>query len=189
MRVLLAAWVSLLFVLGIASSCSIDHPSDAFACTTPSQCSDGRSCVDGFCVVSTGSACPSQCTTCDTAAKTCGITGGNGNTITCPSGFHCDITCAGGNCRTVDCSTAASCTILCSGEGSCEIVTCGAGPCDVTCSGKSSCKNGVNCQSSCACDVLCTGQQSCDSGSRCPMQACDSGPGCTSLPASCDRCF
>lgn len=180
-----------LLVLALAAGCSIDHVSDSLACTASSQCADGRNCVGGFCVVpGGGGGCPSQCTACDTTAMTCSIVGngdGGGDRTTCPSGYHCDITCAGSSCRTVDCSNAASCTIQCTGKGSCEQITCGPERCQVTCSGQDSCQS-VDCQDSCACDVQCTGAQSCSSGSRCPLQSCDTGTGCSSQPLGCNLC-
>jgi hypothetical protein len=194
MKILVGVSFAIMLGLGAASSCAIDHASDALACTKTSQCTDGRNCVGGFCVVGNGSgsgsgSCPGQCSTCDTVAKTCSIDGNNvdGDRVTCPTGFHCTITCTGGTCKTVDCSNAASCSITCSGQQSCESVNCGVHQCAVTCSGQESCAS-VTCQSSCGCDVQCTGQASCGTGAQCPL-GCDTGLGCTAQTVGCNVCL
>ena len=196
-------------VVAFAAGCSIDHRSDTYACTTSADCSDGRRCDNGYCIVTgsldapradakkpTGDAsnCPPGCTTCNLAQKTCTIDcqlTSCTNEVTCPPGYKCEIECNVDNaCRNgVDCTAAASCSVDCTGKGSCEGVECGPGPCDVGCSGPSSCR-GVACNNSCACDVLCTGSQSCQEGIQCSSFACRStnGRGCTSVPALCHSC-
>ncbi len=210
MKVFIAgAFVTVAAVLAaVTTSCSINHRSDQYACTLNTDCTDGRVCDNGFCIVA-GSIdapkptdapkpggdtnnCPSQCTTCNLRQKTCTIncqTSNCTNTVTCPAGFKCDIQCnADNSCRNgINCQLAASCNIDCSGKQSCQNVQCGPGPCDVGCIGAASCR-GVECNNSCACDVVCTGNQSCGEGIQCTSLACRSGLGCTSVPAFCHSC-
>ena len=210
---LVVAGTIIAIVIAIAAastSCSINHRSDQYACTVNTDCSGGRICDNGFCIVpgsqidapkppgdgprdgSTG--CPAPCTTCNTAQKTCTVncqaTNCTNNSITCPPGYKCDILCNVDNaCRNgVDCRMAASCNIDCSGKQACAGVQCGSGPCDVGCTGPDSCR-GVACNNSCACDVVCTGNQSCAEGIVCTSLACRSGSGCTSVPAFCHACL
>jgi hypothetical protein len=196
----------------VLTGCSVTHKSDQYACTKNTDCESGRECsIDGFCVL-VGTAidapkptdaprgdgggnagCPSQCTSCNTAQKTCTINcaqGGNcPNQVVCPAGYKCDIQCnTDGSCRNgINCTQGASCNIDCVSKQSCENVQCGMGPCSVSCGGQASCKN-VSCGNSCACDVLCTGIQTCASGIQCSSFACRSGLGCTSVPALCHSC-
>ena len=167
-------------VVAFAAGCSIDHRSDTYACTTSADCSDGRRCDNGYCIVTGSLDAPRA----DAKKPT-------GDASNCPPGYKCEIECNVDNaCRNgVDCTAAASCSVDCTGKGSCEGVECGPGPCDVGCSGPSSCR-GVACNNSCACDVLCTGSQSCQEGIQCSSFACRStnGRGCTSVPALCHSC-
>jgi len=193
-----------LLVLAIAG-CSIHHRSDEFTCTTNRDCTGGRVCDTGLCVVPgtidapkgdgpslDGNSCPSPCTSCNVAQKTCTIncTSANcSNAVTCPMGYRCDILCNTDNsCRNgVNCQQSLSCSVECSGKSACQNVACGPGPCDVACTGTSSCR-GVQCGSSCACDVTCTGLQSCADSIVCTSFGCKSGLGCTSVPALCHSC-
>src|SRR5262249_16555287 len=124
---------------------------------------------------SDGGSCPSPCTSCNLAQKTCAIdcslTSCTG-LVTCPTGYKCDVQCKTDNsCRNgVNCSPSTACTVECSGSGSCRNVMCGAGPCDVQCSGQNSCR-GVTCGNSCACDVTCTATGACESVT-CTSAAC-----------------
>jgi hypothetical protein len=215
MKAVVATWFVLAVAVGIASSCSITHKSDALACTKQSDCAGGRQCINGYCVVSgeidapapppdgmkiiDADLCPAQCTKCEMSTMTCTIdcAGGGGcdATVTCPAGWNCNILCDVGNsCRAgVDCTQGASCDITCSGTSSCRGVVCGLGRCDVTCSGASSCR-GVDCSESCACDVACSGPQSCANGAITCAHGfeCRGGSttilGCTSMPNGCDTC-
>jgi hypothetical protein len=196
-------------VAALGTSCSIDHRSDQYACTTTNDCKDGRVCDNGYCIVAgsidaprldgpkpggDANNCPAPCTTCNLQQKTCTVNCQQANCsgpIACPAGYRCDIQCNTENaCRSgIDCKQAASCNIECSGRQACEDVVCGPGPCDVGCSGPASCRD-ISCSNSCACDVTCTGNQSCQSGIQCTSLACrsTSGSGCTSVPAFCHSC-
>ena len=196
------AWLA----LGLAlAGCSINHRSDEFACAKQSDCSSGRSCVEGFCVASAVDAavhldapqglCPVQCTSCNADAKTCTIdcalnAGACNLPVTCPTGWSCNIACSISNsCRNgINCGGAKSCTITCSGQQSCENFRCGPGPCNIDCTGRNSCSN-INCSGACACDLTChLGVSSC-SGITCKLLQCTlSNRGCTSLATGCNTC-
>ena len=189
----------------VAASCGITHRSGDYACVKQSDCSTGRTCQDGFCVLqvledggmkmdggSGSNGCPAGCTSCNVAQHMCDIncqsTSCSGQ-VTCPAGYHCTIECDQQNsCRNgVNCRNALSCALTCSGQSSCIGVECGQGPCDVQCTGAESCQE-VSCGTSCACDVVCTNPTSCASGITCTSIACRNGSGCTSQPAFCHSC-
>ncbi|HTR50722.1 MAG TPA: hypothetical protein VMJ10_08450 [Kofleriaceae bacterium] len=201
---------SMVAAIVIASSCSVDHRSDEYACVSQSQCTGGRLCMQGYCIVpgaidaarpdgrgssgsDGGNACPSACTSCNVAQKSCtidcSVTSCTG-TVTCPIGYSCDVKCdTASSCDNgVSCVGATSCTVECSGKASCRNVECGNGPCDVQCSGAQSCR-GVSCNTSCSCAVECTGLSSCPAGTvECTSIGCDDGSGCTATPAFCHSC-
>lgn len=211
MRVLLAtALVAVtIAVTAVATSCSINHRSDQYACTSTADCDNGRVCDNGFCIVAgsidaprmdapkpggDANNCPPGCSSCNVTQKTCTINcqlTSCSNTVTCPAGYKCDILCNTDNaCRNgINCQLSTSCSVECSGKQSCQNVQCGPGPCDVACSGPASCR-GVSCNNSCACDVTCTGNQSCEDTIQCTSIACRStnGLGCTSVPTFCHSC-
>ena len=197
-----------ILITAFASSCSIRHRSDQYACTVNTDCDGGRICDNGYCIVpgsidaakptdarppGDATGCPAQCTTCNVQQKTCSINCQQSDCnglVTCPPGYKCDIMCNVDNaCRSgINCQMAAACNIDCTAKESCRNVQCGSGPCDVGCIGPSSCR-GVSCNNSCACDVVCTGSQSCAEGIVCSSLACLSGSGCTSVPAFCHACL
>jgi hypothetical protein len=209
LAVLMVGLATLLAIAVSTPACHVDHKSGDYACSKNTDCDSGRICNDGFCIVSgsidaaTGdgprgdamgsNGCPTGCTTCNVAQKTCTINCQAGanctNTVACPAGYKCDILCNTDNsCRNgINCQPGQSCNIQCTGKQSCQGVQCGAGPCDVTCMGVASCK-GVSCNSSCACDVACSGSQSCGDSVSCTSPACDTGLGCTSGPLFCHSC-
>lgn len=194
----------------VLAACSIQHRSDEYACTKTADCNNGRSCVEGYCVIATAAdaprppsdtpnntgsdaaSCPAGCSACNVAQHTCTIdcrmSNCNGQ-VACPAGYKCNIMCDTDNsCRNgVDCQAALSCNLTCSGTGSCRNIQCGMGPCDVSCSGAGSCRN-VACDNSCACDVTCTGNQSCGDTIQCTSLGCSTGLGCTSVPSFCHSC-
>jgi hypothetical protein len=204
---LAALWFGLLVV-----ACSITHKSDSFACGPNGECASGRTCEDGFCVVTGGplddarkpgddapikepdaNKCPDQCTTCDLDNSQCLIDCTQANCdgpVKCPPGFSCEIDCnEDGSCtHGVDCTDSVSCDVTCTGDGSCKGVVCGDGRCDVTCLGDQSCRT-VNCEKSCACDVTCGDAADC-TAVTCTAPQCDGafGGGCRSSNFMCDSC-
>ena len=214
MKLVVACLAAVALVVITASSCSVEHKSADYVCTLQTDCTPGRLCVSGYCIVPSGMVdapknpdgprtdspvvidsptCPPQCTSCNVAAKTCtvdcGVTNCTGNAaIVCPTGYNCAILCTTNNAcgAGINCETAASCSITCSGQGSCRGIDCGTGDCDVKCQGQNSCR-GVDCSNSCACDVTCAFNASCEFVT-CNHLQCDIGRGCTSAGAICDTC-
>ena len=179
--------------VALAAGCSISHRSSDFVCDDQQRCAAGRTCVDGFCVIAadsgvvdtpqpTGDAavCPSQCTSCDTAQRTCTIDCAAGNAacnqaITCPAGWNCNVACSVPNqCNSgISCGNATSCTIACSARQTCRNLNCGRGACNVTCSGGGSCDNSVTCGTG-ACNINCAGNGACGGAVSCGEAcACD----------------
>ena len=188
LAVVLATAVGVTWLTG---ACLVSTRSDALACKTQADCQSPRVCEGGYCVIDEN-ACPSVCDGgCDLNASppTCRITGSGGDSVTCPTGHHCDITCSGDACGSVSCTGAASCTINCTGTDACGNITCGAADCVITCSGTSAC-NAINCgvattgsSNNGRCRVSCSGTDGC--GNVSCSSACDCViDGCTS-PGDC----
>ena len=63
--------------LALAAGCSVSHRSGDFTCNDQQRCADGRTCVDGLCVLASDAGvlatCPSQCTSCELAQRSCTI--------------------------------------------------------------------------------------------------------------------
>ena len=202
---------ALLVLAVVLAGCSINHRSGDFACVKNSDCSTGRVCDNGFCIVSgsidaprndapkgsggDAQGCPTGCTSCNMSQKTCTIDcslpGSNcNNQVTCPTGYKCDVQCkTDSSCRSgVNCDGASQCTVECGGRNSCRNVQCGPARCDIMCSGQSSCQDTIRCNNSCACDVTCTGVGACQNFPSCTSAACTTVGGCTSVPANCNSC-
>jgi hypothetical protein len=210
---LVALWLSVLIVAAItAGSCSISHRSGDYSCQSSADCSDGRICSDGLCiltsaidaggkgdggqVVGDAGVCPSPCTSCDPGGKgckiDCSLNGGCNFPVVCPTGWTCEVDCTtNGSCRSgITCSDKA-CKVECSGVNTCRNVTCGTGPCNLDCAGRDSC-NTVHCATSCACDVTCGADTACDD-LNCTQLQCETftGPaddGCSSMNPGCNTC-
>jgi len=196
--------IALWLAAGIAlAGCSVNHRSGDFACDKQSDCSAGRSCIEGFCVFPDDSGipdgphadaavCPSVCTSCNLDQKSCTIdcalNGGCKTQVICPLGFSCDVRCSGdGACASgVSCTGSTSCKITCSGTQSCRNLSCGLGPCNVACTGNASCDQ-VNCGLACACDVSCSATSLCRT-LTCKPNCLAAGRGCTSLTVGCNTC-
>nr|HEX4312550.1 hypothetical protein [Kofleriaceae bacterium] len=159
--------------LSLALGCSVTHRSGEFACDPEGNCTGGRICEDGFCVVpgatddagvdaphhgsgsgsgsakpdaGMGSSCPAQCSSCDDATNTCLI----------------DCKANPGLCaKAITCPPGYNCDVECTTQNSCRTgVACPeSGACTVDCTGQSSCQN-VSCGNG-PCDVSCTGGESC----------------------------
>jgi hypothetical protein len=195
--------ISLAAVAASLAGCSINHRTGEFSCDKQADCAVGRSCIDGFCVLpddagiidgphADAAVCPSACTSCDLAQKSCTIdcalNGGCKQQVVCPTGYSCQVLCSrDGACSSgVSCLGSTSCSITCSGGQSCRGLSCGLGPCNVACTGNASCGE-VNCGSSCACDVACSGIALCRNLTCKPT--CNIGTrGCTSLAGNCNTC-
>ena len=206
MKLVIALGIQLTVVFALAASCSLTHRSGDFACTSSTDCNSGRECVNNVCVVSgtaidapmtsgdaphgdAATACPAQCSSCNTETHTCiidcSITNSCANPVACPQmgNWSCDVKCnVEGVCRNgVTCGTgtnAGACKVECTSRNTCQEVTCGTPRCDIACSGQASCTKQVSCGSSCGCDVHCTGNQSCGAGAT----TCTPGCGVNSLP-------
>lgn len=226
----LAPWITAVAVAAISAicglaACAVNHRSSDFACQTQNDCRDGRICLDNLCVRSNdvppdapqfpdASVCPSQCTSCNTAQKTCTIdcpgSGDCDSLVLCPNGWSCNVLCGGQNsCSNgVSCFGATSCTVTCSGRQSCKTVSCGLGNCKIGCTGPGSCGNSVVCGPG-MCGVDCTGLNSCNGDLSCGTScACDvscrvgtcskltcrlgcdadTPPGCSSMASGCNTC-
>ena len=188
----------------IAASCFVDRRSTSFECSDDADCaqhSDNRICDTGtgFCVPQQ---CPSDCNAgCDLKAKTCRATcpgpGCQGNSIDCPAGFDCTITCGSSNaCNDIDCSEAAKCTIMCVGSNACEGVDCngvGDPTCNITCNGTNACSD-IQCDEA-ACQIDCVGSNACgdimcaDSCNCTASCAVQSACGLVSCPTGCVQGF
>jgi len=182
------AWLS---TLAIAASCSVTHRSGEYTCDTTTDCTGGRVCSDGYCVVVGGGIdapgpgkdggplpdapkpdappppqCPDECTSCNLPAKECRIQCGANSTQAC-NGMTPVVCPAGWNCdiecnRTNDCRFGVDCT--------------DAASCTIECRGGGACR-GVNCGDG-KCDVQCTGFNSCSSMVNC-NNSCECDVACT----------
>ena len=144
------------------AGCFVDRKSSALACDSTADCTGGRTCDQGYCVTD---GCPAECTSCDSAARTCHIDcalPGDCFEVDCPVGYACDVTCAAGSdCGNIFCSDGA-CNVSCDGAQSCGAIDCSTScSCNVTCAGNgcslptcpSGCETADGCDSSGACDV------------------------------------
>lgn len=161
----------------LLAACQIDRKSDELRCDVPTDCTGGRTCMGGWCVLDPslvpdaeppGDGTQSDADLVDAAPPDAG---------TCPA-------------PCTECS-AGRCVVRCDTAGACPgPITCPANlACEVICSGDGSCGGLIDCDATCACDVTCTGAGSCAAGADCrgPMQ-CDTGAGCTSSGGPCDQC-
>lgn len=195
---LAARWVLAAAAAAALAGCSVSHRSGDFACDKQGECANGRSCVDGLCVlpedagIDGAGVCPSVCTSCTLDQRICTIdcarNGGCRQLVTCPLGFACNVLCSQDSACTsgVNCTGGTSCKITCSGTQSCRNLSCGLGPCTVSCTGNASCGE-IACGNSCSCDVTCSASALCRNLTC--KQGCASGTrACTSLPLGCNTC-
>lgn len=162
-------------------SCTVNTKTDKLACTVQADCSGGRVCESGFCVIDPNAkldaaididaaVCPPACDSCDFPSGTCMITG-TGGAVTCPASWHCNIVCTStGACGAVTCTDAAACDLTCTGSGACQDLTCGDGRCTQICQGSGACGN-TSCASSCKCDVTCSPVFGACGTMTCPVKA------------------
>jgi len=207
--------LGLLAALAAVASCGITARSDDLRCELAADCSDGRMCIDGWCVSGSGSndaaasgdgaigapdgepadapGCPSICDSClrGGCQISCDGDGACGDLVVCPAGIPCEVHCAGVNaCQSgVDCSAASACDIVCNQSGACAgPITCGPGRCDVECNGTASCASGVDCSGSCRCDTDCDGLGACAIEPSCPFAECVQGEDCSDTGPTCHQC-
>lgn len=172
--------------IAVSASCLVDRVTSDYACEGQSDCTADRICDSGYCVVPV---CPSECSSCSVAERTCQITCNNANrcgAVTCPDGYDCTISCtATGACDSVNCRNGTACDITCSSNNACGNITCGTGACDVKCTTPNAC-DAVACGESCACDVTCAdgncGGTTCPAADTCtvdgtPATVCESSVG------------
>ena len=200
-----ARWLAVASIAATAvavAGCSVSHRSGDFTCERQTDCSNGRSCVDGFCVLPEdagldgarvdAAVCPSVCTSCALDQKLCTIdcalNGGCKQLVTCPLGFACNVLCSEDNaCSSgLNCTGGTSCKVTCSGTQSCRNLSCGLGPCNVSCTGNASCGE-IACGNSCSCDVSCSASALCRN-LTCKQGCAASSRSCTSLPLGCNTC-
>ncbi|MEZ4360079.1 MAG: hypothetical protein R3B48_07860 [Kofleriaceae bacterium] len=185
----LAVVLALALVCTVAA-CSIDRRSGDYACTTTPDCSAGRVCVDGDCVLGTiggGDQCPPECTRCekDSCIVECALQ--ECARITCPAGWRCDFFCGAGNCNNIDCSNS-ECSFTCIGNNACRNIMCGTKPCALTCTSRRACGD-IDCEDSCACNVGCVTPDSCAGTVQCPLGCTGPNGGCSTAPAAtCNTC-
>lgn len=166
---------AILILAVCALACTVHRRTDSLECRTTADCSNGRTCQDGYCVGGgSGSAtCPSECSSCNfnTSPASCTIEGSGGAAITCPSGM--------------------SCTVICSTAGACGNITCSSENCVVQCVGASACGN-ITCDNACGCQVTCSNRSDCgtilcpqaNNGNACAPNGSDNTP-CSTGPAGC----
>ena len=170
-----AVLVAVAIVALAIAACLTNRVSEDFACSSDTDCKDGRHCAQGYCIEPN---CPRDCDACDEAAQTC--------TMNCSSGDDC-----GGF---VNCPDGWTCTINCIGDGACGDITCDSGSqCTITCSGTDACGE-VSCRDSCKCDLTCAagacGTITCPTGmaaQKCTTDGAQGSP-CDSSPAGCTKC-
>jgi len=202
-------------MLVLVASCTINRPSQSLECSTQADCAalPGRICTSGYCVVGTlppdarlldAFECPAVCNGgCDTSMSpiVCSVTGANGGSITCPTGFRCNIDCAQpGACGAIDCTNAApgqtlgllACDIDCVAAGSCGSITCGNQNCDVTCTGAGACGNiscaAGNCTATCSGGAAACGSLNCTGTGNC-IRTCDGAAACGSMTCTTGSCI
>jgi hypothetical protein len=206
------AGAAVVAAIAAGQACTAHNQSDDLRCDEPDDCTDGRDCVNGYCVydedfadagVDADERCPPPCTSCtglfddaggySTCLIDCNQNGDCASEVICPFGMECQVTCSGvGSCGDgVDCRNASACTINCTGVSSCDgSVRCGPGRCNVACNGNQACDNEVDCSMSCSCDVACIGN-TCDQGVLCQGALCETAAplGCSSTQdPSCNTC-
>lgn len=165
--VALAAW-----------ACTVNTKSDALACKTTADCSNGRTCHAGYCVTDgpidatnidakpiDAAVCPPECASCDFPTGTCNLNG-SGSATACPTSWNC--------------------TFTCTDAAPCGDITCGAGACLVSCTGSGAC-GAISCASSCKCDVACNPVNGACGTMSCPVKPGNKYCTATGLPGgACD---
>jgi hypothetical protein len=188
-------------------ACTVNTKTDKLACSVQTDCSGGRVCEAGYCVVDPNAkldaaidakpidaaVCPTTCDSCDFASGTCMIAG-VGSAVSCPAGWHCTIMCGtAGACGDITCTSAVACNVTCATEGACGNVTCGGAACTIGCTaqGSGSGSGSGSAATACgtitcgpgACAVTCTGSGACGDTSCAASCRCDVS--CNPLTGAC----
>lgn len=158
-----------------ALGCGFDTRSGQYACQTQSDCEGGRSCEEGWCVLSQSDASPppdadlspdagrplSPCNSCmggecreECTDLNCDLSCTK-NDCDCefqcaPDTDNCNLLCADGASCDIDCGSAEECTATCEANSVCQ----------VDCSGVEECQQTV-CEAGAQCLLDCTGTVEC----------------------------
>lgn len=116
-----------------------------------------------------GGTCTSDCDNCTATICSADCNGGPGchDTMTCPEGLDCDVSCESIDAcigLVVDCPPKRNCVVLCAGDDACMnlVLNCTDGPCGIQCTGDPQACIGVT--------VNC-GSGPC--GAECPLEGSD----------------
>ena len=162
------------------SGCNFDERSGTFACATQMDCSDGRVCEMGWCVVSESqvpdadlpldAAMPdNRCVACESGACSDHCAGAQCAYECAVDGCQCSFSCteASMTCNGT-CNSETICNIDCGKGRQCH-ATCKSGSiCDVDCTGVKDCKR-VSCEGNAQCILNCTDT----AGMNCMFERCD----------------
>lgn len=194
-RALLSVAIAAVTGGAAVTACFVHTRSNELECTSTSQCTAPRVCLQNYCVMPGGGPqnCPPECSSCNGLAgamPTCNYSGTGGTAFTCPQGYQCNIDCNGNHaCGSVTCTGSSNCTITCEGPGACGSITCGTGSCTVSCTAPGACGS-ITCGQACACDVTCSGNEC--GAETCPISmgsACTDGSNnCSSSNGNCNTC-
>lgn len=159
-----------LLVAVVASACSINHRSDAFACESDTDCTEpGRICAGNVCVLAASDA--GRDAPRDDAPPSDGRLPDAGDPLPDAPPSGCPDTCT--SCETGD-DGVRTCIVDCDeNPARCGAqINCPPGlACDVRCTRPGSCREGVRCDPTLPCAVSCTGDNSCED-IRCGAGTC-----------------
>lgn len=161
-----AARLRPLALAGLAASlaaCSIEGRSGEFACAVPEDCTGGRTCEAGWCVLPGGDGDGGGGPVIDAAPGRDAPAPLDGAAAVCSEAI-CD-----------QCDGDGTCVFLCASAGSCPAaVQCPAGiPCRVVCNAIDSCAGGVDCTLATSCEVDCRKNGACAGPIACGAGRCD----------------
>lgn len=182
--------------LGLLAGCSFDNRSNAFACETQSECTDGRVCEMGWCVVPGAGlhdanlalpdanlalpdatpdamppdATPPECLACTggTCTEDCAIVGDCSYDCAVDS-CDCSFSCTADATKcNGECKANTTCSVDCGGAKQCHPKCKSGAICDFDCTGVSDCKR-AKCEGTAECLLNCTDT----TGMNCKWDVCD----------------
>jgi hypothetical protein len=158
-----ARWLLLLAALG---ACSLERRSDSFACENQSDCGDGRTCDQGWCVETGGPTIDADPNAPD-ADPNAPDADPNAPDGAPADAFQCPLACS-------SCNEDNVCIMACAADDSCaEQVVCPPGvSCKVECEGDNSCAAGVDCTDATSCRIECNGAGACAERLLCGAGQC-----------------